>query len=265
MSSKASAPHFLYSPFLQFKKTYIIDYALLFAILAAFVLGFSKAGFKGLGFIVVSLMALAYTSKASTGVLLPLLIIADIFAIIFYRRDVVWKLLLQLFVPMAVGVLIGVWIGDDLSVVVFKQVMAGIIILSGILILFLNKLPLDKMPDNKAFAIIMGLAAGFTTMVGNLAGAFANIYFLAMRLPKREFIGTSAWLFFFINIFKLPFHIWVWKTIDVATFTDNLILIPFVIVGFFVGLKLISYVSNTLFQRYIIVITLLGAVLILIG
>ncbi len=168
---------------------------MLTAIAAAITLGFSKSGFKGLGFIVVSLMALAYSSKASTGILLPLLVVADILAIIYYRNDANWRILWQLFIPMALGVVVGVFVGDRLSVNVFKQVMAVIVLISGILIAFIGKLPKEKIPDNRAFAITMGLAAGFCTMVGNLAGAFANIYFLAMQLPKRAFIGTSAWLF----------------------------------------------------------------------
>ena len=73
----------------------------------------------------------------------------------------------------------------------------------------------DKtIPSHWTFGGSMGLLAGFTTMIGNLAGAFSNIYFLAMRLPKNNFIGTAAWLFFLINSFKVPFHIWSWETIN---------------------------------------------------
>ena len=67
----------------------------------------------------------------------------------------------------------------------------------------------------------MGLLSGFTSMIGNLAGSFADIYFLAMRLPKNEFIGTAAWLFFIINVFKLPFHIFIWKIVTFETLCLN--------------------------------------------
>lgn len=194
--------------------------------------------------------------------LLPLLILGDGFAIFYYRKDVNWKTLLQLFPAMAVGVVIGTLVGDRLSVEVFKQVMAIIIFVSGIMILILQRTKTDKIPSHRGFGILMGLGAGFTTMVGNLAGAFTNIYFLAMKFPKRKFIGTAAWLFFFINIFKLPFHIWAWETVSKESLKENLLLAPFVILGFFIGLKLIEKVSNQFFIRYILVMTLLGAVLI---
>ena len=52
-----------------------------------------------------------------------------------------------------------------------------------------------KVPAHPAFAGFIGTLAGVTTMIGNLAGPFSNLYFLAMRLPKNEFIGTAAWLY----------------------------------------------------------------------
>ena len=110
-----------------------------YAIVASLIIGFSKAGFKGLGFIIVPLMALAFESKASTGVLLPLLMAGDLLAVIIYRRDANWPVLIQLFIPMAAGVLIGVYVGDNIPVRVFKQVMAAVVILSGILIIMHGK------------------------------------------------------------------------------------------------------------------------------
>jgi len=207
-------------------------------------------------------MVLAYGGKASTGIVLPLLTVGDILAIVYYRKDANWKALRQLFPPMAVGVVIGVFVGDKLDEQIFKQVMGVIILFSGIMMVFKDKIFGDKIPEHKGFAILMGLGAGFTTMIGNLAGAFTNLYFLAMRFPKKEFIGTAAWLFFFSNLFKLPFHIWVWETVSPTTLAENMYHVPFVIAGFMIGLKLIGYFSNQLFEKYIIVMTILGALLI---
>ena len=92
-----------------------------------------------------------------------------------------------------------------------------------------------------SIAALMGIMAGFTTMVGNLAGAFSNIYFLAIKLPKNEFIGTAAWLFFIINLFKVPFHIWSWGTISYSSFQISMSLIPGVFVGFSLGIFIFIY------------------------
>jgi uncharacterized membrane protein YfcA len=98
-------------------------------------------------------------------------------------------------------------------------------------------------------------------MIGNLAGAFSNIFFLAMRLPKNEFIGTAAWLFFFINLFKLPFHVFVWKTVTVETFEVYLYLLPAVIAGLLSGIFLVKKFTDQFFRQMILILTAIGAVL----
>jgi len=118
-------------------------------------------------------------------------------------------------------------------------------------------------PTHRGFAILMGLAVGFTTMVGNLAGAFANLFFLTMRLPKNNFIGTAAWLFFIVNWFKVPFHIWVWGTITWESFQLNLWLIPGIIAGLWIGIKLVKLIKDHWYRQLILWMTLLGAVLML--
>ena len=84
-----------------------------------------------------------------------------------------------------------------------------------------------------------------------------------MRLPKNEFIGTAAWLFFIINVFKLPFHIFVWKTIDKQTLTINAVLIPTIVLGFYLGAKLVKVISNELYRKFVLLITAAGAIFIL--
>jgi uncharacterized membrane protein YfcA len=108
----------------------------------------------------------------------------------------------------------------------------------------------------------MGLVAGFTTMIGNLAGAFSNIYFLALRIPKNGFIGTAAWLFLVINLFKLPFQIFWWKNISASTIKIDLILLPAMLIGFFLGIKIVSKIRDDSYRKVVIVLTLLGSLLI---
>ena len=99
-------------------------------------------------------------------------------------------------------------------------------------------------------------------MLGNLAGAFANIYFLAMRMPKNDFIGTAAWVFLIINLFKLPFQVFVWKNINLSTFQTDLILLPALIAGFWAGLKIVDRIKDDSYRKVVIILTLIGAVFI---
>jgi len=98
-------------------------------------------------------------------------------------------------------------------------------VLTVIIMFWLEFKKTPVVPHNKFFASGLGLASGFTTMLGNLAGAFSNIYFLAMRMPKNDFIGTAAWVFLVINWFKLPFQVIYWKNITASSLQVDLFLL----------------------------------------
>ena len=230
---------------------------------AVFLLGLSKSGIKGIGVIIVVILAFVFGEKASTGILLPMLICADIFAVVYYNRHAQWKYIKILIPWMIIGVLIGVWIGNDISETIFKKLMAIIIIGSVIIMFFSESRKLDKVPTNKLFSSGMGFLAGFTTMIGNLAGPISNIYFLAIRFPKNEFIGTGAWLFFIINVFKLPFHFFIWKTVTKETLVLNTVLVPVIVCGFFFGAYIVKLISNVNYRRFILIMTAIGAVILL--
>jgi uncharacterized membrane protein YfcA len=230
--------------------------------LSAFLLGLSKSGFKGLGVLIVTLLAIAIPAKASTGVLLPLLIAADSMAVYSYRKNVQWDIFKSVAPFMVLGVLIGVVTGDAMSDDIFKKLMAAIILISAILMLYASNTTVTSQGSKSKLAMILGTAAGFTTMIGNLAGPFINIYFLAIGSTKNQFIATAAWLFFIMNLFKLPFHIFVWKTINEQSLLLDLKMLLPVIIGFALGFRLIKYFSNEGFRKYIIGMTILGAILI---
>ncbi|MBI9042773.1 MAG: sulfite exporter TauE/SafE family protein [Lutibacter sp.] len=191
------------------------------------------------------------------------MVVADIFAVIYYHRHTQWHYLKKLLPTMFLGVLIGVWIGKDISEVLFKQVMAVFILVAVGIMIWMEKKKATDIPSHWAFSSGTGLLAGISSMIGNLAGSFSDIYFLAMRLPKNEFIGTAAWLFFIINVFKLTFHIFVWKTVNLETLGLNLIMVPGIIIGFYTGVTVLKRINNQLYRKLIFVATAIGALLIL--
>ena len=238
-----------------------IDWLLI--LFAALIVGLAKAGIKGIGIFFVTIMALVFGGKASTGIVMPLLVVGDIFAVVYYNRHTQWRYLRHLLPWMILGVLLGVWIGKDLPEELFKKAMAFIILSTVGMMFWWEKRKIQYIPDNWWFAGIMGMTAGFTTMIGNLAGPIANIFFLAMRLPKNDFIGTAAWLFFIINLFKIPFHVFVWRTINPETLAVNLRLIPAIALGLFAGVYLVKLIREAHYRHLILLLTALGAVIIM--
>jgi uncharacterized membrane protein YfcA len=230
--------------------------------LAAFIIGLSKSGLKGLDMMNVALMAIVFGGKASTGIVLPLLCIGDMVSVWYYNRHAQWSHFWKLMPWMVVGILVGVFAGKDLDEAIFRKVMAVIIIIVALIMILLELRKTFVIPTNKLFVSGMGLISGFTTMLGNLAGPFANIYFLAMRLPKNDFIGTSAWIFLIINLFKLPFQVVFWKNINGQTLVMDLYLLPALVLGFWLGLKIVNRIREDGYRKVILALTLTGAVFI---
>ena len=231
--------------------------------LASFFIGLGKAGLKGIDMLSVTLMAFVFGSKASTGIVLPLLCISDIAAVSYYNRHVKWNHFWKITPWMIIGILIGIYIGKDMNEVLFRKIMAVIILFTIIIIVLMELRKSKTVPTNPLFVASTGLAAGITTMLGNLAGAFSNLYFLAMRLEKNDFIGTAAWIFLIMNLFKLPFQIFLWKNISIESIKIDVLLLPTLAIGFLLGLKLVDKVKEKDYRRLIIILTLIGSLLML--
>ena len=232
--------------------------------IASFFLGLSRGGLKGIAPIFILLMTAAFGAKAATGIIVPLLIIGDIFALVHYRKFI-RKRYVKTFLPYTIlGLLLAVWVGNHLPEILFKRTIAVLILLS-LGLMWLWDFYLKKaMADNKWLNGFLGIGAGFFAMIGNFGGAFANIYFLMTRLLKKELIGTATLIFFILNVLKIPFHLFVWETIDIQSLKTDLLLMPFMIIGFFVGTKVINYVSEGWFRQFLYIVTILGALFVLI-
>jgi len=222
----------------------------------------SKTGISGLGLLVVPLLANAFGGRVSVGLLLPILILADIFAVSWYNRHAEWKHILRLIPWALAGILIATLVGKNLSDSTFNRLL-GILVVTGIGILIWQDIRPKKMkiPNSRWFAASLGLLGGFATMIGNAAGPVMALYLLSMRLPKNRFIGTGAWFFFIVNLSKVPLHIWSWNTITRESFMLDLMMIPTIAAGAFLGIWLVRYFPEKLYRLLIIITTLLSAIL----
>lgn len=235
----------------------------LLMLLAAFCIGMGKAGLKGVDGLGVIVMALAFGTKLSTGIVLPLLCMGDVAAVKFYNRHAQWHHFWKLVPWIVIGILAGVYFGKDMDEALFRKIMVSTIIITIVIVLWMEFKASFHIPESRAFSASTGLIAGFTTMIGNLAGAFANLYFLAMRVPKNDFIGTTAWLFLFINLFKLPFQVLVWKNIDVTSFMTDLFVAPLLALGFWVGIFVVRKIKEAHYRRLVLFLTLVGCIVML--
>lgn len=230
-------------------------------ILSAFFTGMGKAGVFGLGTLVAPILASAFGGKVSAGLLLPMLSMADVLAVLYYNRHASWSHLWKLFPFAALGVLLAIWVGDVIQDSTFKILMA-VFILGSIPIMIIREQVKDIKPlsGNWWWGSLFGISGGFSTMIGNAAGPIMNLYLLAMHLPKNVLIGTGAWFFLVINLFKIPFHVFIWKTITLESFSLNLMMLPIILAGGFLGIKVVKLLPEKPFRWMIIILTVLASV-----
>lgn len=241
------------------------DTSWILLLLCSMLIGMSKAGVPGVSMVVIPILAIIFGGKQSTGILLPMLIMADVFGVSYYHKHANWKYILKALPWAALGVIIAMIIGNHVDDGQFKQIIALVIFISIALMILRDKTNMaDHVPEKWYFAALMGLGGGFATMIGNAAGPIFAIYLLALRLPKNEFIGTAAWFFFIINVFKFPLHVFSWKTITWPSLAIDLINLPTIALGAFFGIWLVKKISNKGYRWIVIVVTILSAVLMLV-
>ena len=222
----------------------------LLILLASFIIGLTKAGLKGVDMLSVTLMAIVFGSKASTGIVLPLLCLADIAAVAYYNRHAEWKHFKKLTPWMLVGIVFGVYFGQDMDEAIFRKIMAIIILLTIVIALVMEYRKSQEVPS-------------FTTMIGNLAGAFSNLYFLAMRVDKNSFIGTAAWIFLIINLVKFPLQVFFWKNITIQSLKIDALLVPTLAIGFVAGIFIVGKIRDEQYRKVVLILTLVGSILML--
>lgn len=233
--------------------------SILIVVCVALLLGMAKTGVHGAGMLSVPLLAIAFGGKSSSGLMLPMLLIADVFGVWYYHRHASFKHLKILFPWAAIGIIAGSVAGNFISEEIFKIIMATTIFASLATMIWLETGGKEKIPGNIYLGVAAGFLGGFTSMIGNLAGTIMAVYFLSMRFQKNNFIGTAAWYFLIMNWFKVPFHIWVWHTINIDSWIMALTLLPVIVAGAFAGIWLVKKMSEKTYRWFIIGMTAVAA------
>lgn len=230
--------------------------------LGAFMAGLSKTGMPGVGILVVLIAAMVVPAKASVGLVLPLLIFADVFAAAYYHRKARWSHIARLLGFTFIGIVAAAATLGKINDRQLKPII-GLIVLALLAVSTWNNrrksaaLRYDQASavNRWIFAIVFGFLAGYTTMMANAAGPIMIVYLLAVGLPKFEFVGTTAWYFFIVNWLKVPFQSKL-QMITAESLKIDLCLFPFVVAGAVGGILLVRHIPQKLFNA---AVTLLAA------
>lgn len=226
--------------------------------LSAFIVGFSKTALPGANTVSIAVFASLLPARESTGALLLLLIVGDAFAVWTYRRHADWATLARLAPAVVAGVILGVVFlafAGDASV---RRVIGAILLVLVAITLWLRYRHGAAPAAGPLARTGFGSLAGFTTMVANSGGPVMSMYFIAARFPVKAFLGTAAWFFAIINLFKVPFSIGL-GLITAPSVVLDLLLVPGVIAGAFLGRWVAGRIDQRAFEYGVLALTVLGA------
>lgn len=234
--------------------------ALVLALVGALFIGMAKAGLAGCALVSVLLFAETLGAKASTGVVLPLLIAADLMGFWLLRRGGSWRQVWPLAPPAVFGVVMGWWWLDRLdhgwASVVIGWLILGLLAMK--LVLDWKREQLADLHRHVAFTWGMGVVAGVATMLANAAGPVMAVYLLAHRQGKADYLGVFTRFFLFINLVKVPFSAQI-GLITAPSLWTNLWLVPAVVLGVMVGWRVVRVMSQEVFEWVMFVFALLAA------
>ena len=229
-------------------------------IASALLIGLNKTGIPGIGLLPVLLLTMTFPTRLSTGLQLGMLCMADVIAVIWYRRNANWRLILRLIPAAAAGLLAGTLLVNQLN----DRTMAVTI---GIIVLFLCGISIVKdyvlkdtkrIPTHWTFGAAAGFLAGFTTLIANAAGPVMAIYFLSLKLEKKEYVGTGAWFFLLMNWTKLPIFVCQERITRQSAIAD-LIMLPCIILGAVIGIVMLKHISQEWFNRIVVIFSVIAA------
>ncbi|ANJ10557.1 sulfite exporter TauE/SafE family protein [Streptomyces sp. BPPL-273] len=239
---------------------------------AALLVGFSKTAVSGANTVSLAIFAAVLPARASTGILLPVLIAGDVLAVLTYRRHAHWPTLWRLFPAVGVGVAVGtlflVWADDAVvrtSIGVILLLMAGVTVWRRRQAEAADASRASDASDGggassrsgRVKARSYGVLGGFTTMVANAGGPVMSMYLLSAGFRKLGFLGTSAFFFLIVNVSKVPFSAGL-GLIDGRSLLLDAVLVVFVVPGAFLGRWAVKRINQRLFERLVIAATVVG-------
>lgn len=257
-------------------------------VFTAYVYGFNKTGLVGSAIITTPLLLLNFTPGQSLGIVLPLLVIADITTVILLRHSAVWSLILQSLPWSMAGICLGWLLARHATAmegmsghILLKKTIAAVLVFLVLLGFYLRirrnraaraqaagTLPdapeaPEKLRSKTWLAVGMGILGGVATMLANTSGPAYVTYLMPFKLTVRQFLGTAAWLFLVLNVSKLPFSLQL-GFVNLDTLRINLYLLPALAIGLVTGRMVASRISKNAFDNVVQFLALAGALYLLI-
>ena len=229
--------------------------------LAAVILcGLSKGGFTGVAMLATPILSMATPPLQAAAILLPVLIVQDLFGLWSFRRDFDLQGLIVLGVGSLIGVGIAIYFATTLPI-------AGLTLLLGVIALgygaqwwikrWRGVIDLAPRRAPNIVGIFWGVVCGVTSFIAHVGGPPAQVYLMPIKLSPVAFAGTLTWLFFTLNLVKLaPYAALGLFSRD--TLVASAALAPVAAIAVVIGIKIIRAMSAERFYPIIYALLVLA-------
>ena len=221
---------------------------------AGFIMGLDKGGIKPVGVVAMYLITTIVSPPEMLGILAPLLLIGELYPAFHYRKNretgAVCAFLPWVFLGLAAGGIIG----RHMDAHGFNIVIAVFILLMALLLTFseFRHLGFPRKSDG-AMTAGLGVLAGLSSILGNAAGAVTNLYFLRKTDTKNAFLGSSSFLYLFVNSAKIVIYLLFWSVFSWISVLISLYMVPAILAGVLTATLIIKTVPEKVYRILVIV------------
>lgn len=215
--------------------------------IAAVLVGLAKGGLGPMGALIVPMVSSMMPVGMATGLILPFLMVGDMFALRSYWRK--WDMKhVRLLIPAAViGIALGAWLLTTLPDDILRRVLGIFTLIIAVYKLVNDMVSSLEYTPRPWHGYLAGAGSGFASALANAGGPPITAYLLLQKLSPTAFVGTNVLFFAIVNAIKLPIFITA-GVLDVQRFISYLWMVLLIPVGVFVGHWIIARISQRVFD-----------------
>lgn len=232
--------------------------------IVAYMIGLSKGGLGGtLAAMATPMMALVMPTDLVIGLVLPILMLADVFAVVLHWGHWDKRIILLLLPGATIGVIVGTLFITNAPTGALRTGLGVIILLFAIYKMFEERIHRSLTYHSRSWhGLLAGTVTGFSSTLAHTGGPPASIYLLLQNLTPRVFIATSALFFMLLNWIKVPFYFYA-QVFDFPRLLQIAWLLPLVPLGVWSGRWAAGKVNKQVFERVIVALLTFTALLLI--
>ncbi len=210
--------------------------------------GLSKGGLQGASLLSLPLLALVINPILAAAIMLPVLMVQDVFTVAAFRRTVDWTMLKLMLPGVLAGTVIG-WLTASIVTANHIKLLVGVLaLLFCINAAVKREIAGTARPHHAGQAAFFGCLSGFTSFLVHAGGAPFSMYALPRKMDKETLTGTTAVFFTMVNWIKVPPYLQLGQ-LTRETLLLSAVLFPMAVAANLLGIWLVRRIPTGPFYK----------------